>query len=1061
MTQTLNAAITFISAGAGSGKTHRLTEILHRELSNQQVRSSGIIATTFTKKAAAELRERVRGHLLGQGDFALANTMGQARIGTVNSVCGQLIERFAFEAGMATDQQVLDESQASDLLHKAIDAVLGRASMAALLSLTRRLGLEDDWKSALEELVKQIRTNDITLDKLVGFATNNAQDLLSYFPKATKHDLSAQLHEAIKTVLPAIEQVASTGGKKNTKDYLNQLRHFDHALSKGESHWGDWVKLSKSFPETALKPEVEPIASIAGRVAEHAGLHTDINQYLQQIFELAAKVLAVYAESKRELGVLDFADQEHQLLKLLDHPSVVEVLTDELDLLMVDEFQDTSPIQLTLFLKLAGFAKQVYWVGDIKQAIYGFRGSDTQLMQAILEALPELGGNKEVLSSSWRSREELVRVINSVFGEAFSNTLPSTEVELQPTRKDQLPDASLINWILVGKNAGQENTALASGIRQLIDSGYQVLDKGQTATRQVRLGDIAILSRSNDGVKAIATALRMQGIPSATAQPGLLCTPEAVLAMACLRRLNDPSDTIATAEIVSLADGAEPEQWLVDRLRYLQAGGASDQWLAIDNDQQNAHPLVAHLSELRANLPLLAPREALQTVIATCDVPAKIVCWSLEANKTRQRLANLEALLNLASQYEDMCESGQHAASISGLILWFGEMANEGKDMLAEPAIDAVKVMTHHAAKGLEWPVVILTDLSANIKDRLWSITAQPSASFNVDSPLDGRFIRYWPWPFGAQKKVALADTIALTPIAQAFRNSAIEESKRLLYVSMTRARDLLVLVRSSRKLTGEWLDSVEAPWLLQGEGQQEITLPNGDAIKSERWSLDSVDDPADCLNQSTAPLYWFTSDKFSSQPLPLNFSPSSGQPLACSILEKCLIGERMPVKSGSDMTQLGNAIHACLALSFTDLKQVVEINEVERILQGFGVADCITATSIVNQTQALHDWIAKRWPEANPIAEYPVQQILESGQVLNGRLDLILDTHEGWILIDHKSSQLAPENWGNLALEYGSQLAAYRTAIETASNQPVLQSWIFLPVAGGAIQLERPDIYS
>jgi ATP-dependent exoDNAse (exonuclease V) beta subunit len=85
--------------------------------------------------------------------------------------------------------------------------------------------------------------------------------------------------------------------------------------------------------------------------------------------------------------VLDFADQEHQLLTLLDHPEVAAVLEDELDLLMVDEFQDTSPIQLALFLKLARFARRVYWVGDVKQAIYGFRGSDTALMQAILAAL--------------------------------------------------------------------------------------------------------------------------------------------------------------------------------------------------------------------------------------------------------------------------------------------------------------------------------------------------------------------------------------------------------------------------------------------------------------------------------------------------------------------------------------------------------------------------------------------------------------------------------------------------------------------------------------------------
>ncbi len=102
--------ITFVSAGAGSGKTHRLTEILHTRLASGEVRAAGVIATTFTKKAAAELRERARTYLMARGDFALATALDQARIGTVNSVCGELLRRFAFEAALPSDQQVLDEA---------------------------------------------------------------------------------------------------------------------------------------------------------------------------------------------------------------------------------------------------------------------------------------------------------------------------------------------------------------------------------------------------------------------------------------------------------------------------------------------------------------------------------------------------------------------------------------------------------------------------------------------------------------------------------------------------------------------------------------------------------------------------------------------------------------------------------------------------------------------------------------------------------------------------------------------------------------------------------------
>ncbi|TRO13292.1 hypothetical protein EQ836_21350 [Ectopseudomonas mendocina] len=390
------------------------------------------------------------------------------------------------------------------------------------------------------------------------------------------------------------------------------------------------------------------------------------------MFDLATKALASYQALKQELGVLDFTDQEHQLLGLLDHPEVVAVLDDELDLLMVDEFQDTSPIQLALFLKLARFAKRVYWVGDIKQAIYGFRGSDTALMQAIITALPDLGGSKEVLPSSWRSRPELVKVVNALFTHAFADSLAREEIELRAERTEPMPGPGLANWVLAGKNAGQEASALASGVRQLIDSGYVVYDKHAQSLRPVRFGDIAILSRSHDGVDALAAALSAQGIPVATAQAGLLATPEATLALACLRRLNDPTDTLATAEIVSLADSLEPEVWLADRLRYLAQGGNVDLWCEQAVEGHPAHPLLEAIAALRPSMPVLAPQEALATLIATCSLAEKVARWTPDGARVRQRLANLEALVALAEHYESLCRSGQQAASVSGLILWCG-----------------------------------------------------------------------------------------------------------------------------------------------------------------------------------------------------------------------------------------------------------------------------------------------------------------------------------------------------------------------------------------------------
>ena len=267
------------------------------------------------------------------------------------------------------------------------------------------------------------------------------------------------------------------------------------------------------------------------------------------MFGLCGDALRTYANAKREMGVLDFADQEHLLLQVLDEPAVAATLDQELDLLLVDEFQDTSPMQLALFLKLAEHAREVYWVGDIKQAIYGFRGSDAALMEGILAALPGLGGDKEILGSSWRSRPPLVRLVNEIFANAFAPLLAPEDVVLRRNDPTRWRGRCSATGFWAARTREMSARHLPAVFAAWWSRSRQILDKDATSPRAVRFGDIAILSRSNEGVNAIAAALRAAGIPTATSQPGLLATPEAVLALACLRRLNDPSDTIASAEI--------------------------------------------------------------------------------------------------------------------------------------------------------------------------------------------------------------------------------------------------------------------------------------------------------------------------------------------------------------------------------------------------------------------------------------------------------------------------------------------------------------------------------
>ena len=822
-------------------------------------------------------------------------------------------------------------------------------------------------------------------------------------------------------------------------------------MLEGEASWADWAKLASGAPEKSLIHISERIRAVANRYAEHPQLHSDVREYLKIQFTLCEKSLQAYAHRKHEIGVLDFTDQELLLLKTLDNETVANTLREELDLLMVDEFQDTSPIQLALFQKLAELAKEIYWVGDVKQAIYGFRGSDAMLMKAILDTLPEMGGDKEVLDKSWRSRSPLVSLVNEVFVPAFASSLMADDVRLMAVRNEPLQEAALANWKLNGSNSSKRCSALVSGVRQLVDSGYIVYDKPAKLTRPIRYGDIAILSRSNVGVITIAAELRGQGIPSAIAQAGLMKTPEAILAAACLRRLNDPSDTIASAEIISLAESEEPEVWVTDRLK-LMANIPADKPTGYGNnwreEGENAYPLLAQLAKMRADMPILSPLEALQTVIAHGQLSTIVLRWCDHSSEARTRLANLEALLAMASQYEETSRNASQSASVSGLILWLKEQAENEEDLLALPAIDAVQIMTHHGAKGMEWPVVILTDLEKKVRDRLWSITTTSQSSVNVQQPLLDRFIRFWPWPFGKMEKVTIADTIDHSDIAKKLYAEAVEEEKRLLYVSMTRARDLLVLARGGKESDESWIKTVGADWLQGEAGATVLVLPSGEKIPYQDWILEPLDGNSSHPTQ-VKPIYWFKELGIADgEREPLKFTPSSQEQQSCTILDSIEIGSRMTVQKSVNMEQLGTAIHGCIGASFTDSNSPLTGVEVDAVLNRMGISGAVECHELLGQIAAFKSWVKSRWPEAIPYAEIPTEMKMPNGQVLQGRIDLLLKVNGGWVLIDHKSNPGGSDRWEAVAQDSVGQLTAYRNAIEQASGDKVIESWLFLPVA-------------
>ena len=1053
--------IEFISAGAGSGKTYKLTETLAQALESGTARPHAILATTFTVKAATELRERARSWLLEKGRIDLATAIGQARLGTVNSVCGQMLKRFCFELGLSPDQTVLGEGQSKRLLKATLAESMEADAQTELVRLTERFGIEQaDWSKTVEAVVKAALDNDIGPDELRVMGSQNADAMLTNWPTPATgveptEALATALAEAYRGVAAYVEQQQAADVKvaDNLLKGLEGLQKLDRLFREGRWSWPDWIGAAGFDAGAKVRDIVAPVKSAAQAHESHPAFHAEVRQYLDHVFNLAADVLNAYEQAKKALGAVDFSDQEVLLLRALrTKPAVREVLAAELDLIMIDEFQDTSPLQLALFIELAKLAKKSVWVGDPKQAIYGFRGTDASLISGVLNAIKDWGGIVgKALDTSRRSNESLVSLTNGLFNSAFEPELTPEQVRLQSLRKDIPDQPALLNWNFESSRNDSDYLCLGQAIRELLESGTKVEDKDTKELRPIQAGDIGVLCRYNDQVEFAVTSLTRWGIPSASPRSGLLGTAEAIYVMACLRRMNDPTDTVATALVITLADSTPIETWLADRLQHLATDEAKPyEWLTTGD---SAHELIARLEKLRPTLTALTPLEVLRLAAAESQVARLAGQWSTSPHESRNRMSNVEALVELGKTFEDECVAAKRPATVSGMLRWLDELASQEDDNRATSAGNAVSVLTYHGAKGLEWPVVVLTSLDAIARTSLWGVRARTVGGFDPQQPLANRFVHCWlkSWGKRSQPQAALNAEASVT--GQAMQAEALAENKRLLYVGLTRARDINVALSFVRK-SGPgraWVGEIQgAAELLFGDSEI-VTTPEGKQLSrlSKSWSKDecSAEPP------STAPeaCHWFTA-RPRVQAEPLWHRPSSASGGTFTVVETDAVGVRLSLAGKPDMASLGTALHLCIARA--GVLGGISPPDVERILKIWAVADSVDKDAVCTQTSAFQAWVAKRWPDCPVYVEVPIEANGPNGTRIRGRIDLLVELPDSWILMDHKSNPGGSARDEDLVAEHGPQLESYSHALLNATGKPVSERWLYMPVAARAVRL-------
>ncbi|MCA9066502.1 MAG: hypothetical protein KDA96_25715, partial [Planctomycetaceae bacterium] len=459
------------------------------------------------------------------------------------------------------------------------------------------------------------------------------------------------------------------------------------------------------------------------------------------------------------------------------------------------------------------------------------------------------------------------------------------------------------------------------------------------------------------------------------------------------------------------------------------------------------------------NRKVLSPAFVVQQVIEALNLPKLVHRWGDPA----RRYSNLDSIMQHAREYEDLAIDEGRAATLTGLILCLERLENEGLDIRYPPlGHDAVNILTFHGAKGLEWPVVVLSGLNSRFDPDMWS-PAVTGGGEDDAGPLAGRTLRAWTWPFGRTDGMngGLRTGSGLEADALASEEGTERESReaaeslRLLYVGCTRAKHKLVFAHREGKC--DWLDQLTAVDTLL-----DPALPVGE------HSLDGIDTEfvlrrlnADILQDCQIPAR--QQERWISTPTPetrgqydVRFhSPSSAvaQETGTTLEAQTLAGSSH-FPSGADESHyaaIGNAVHSYLAAlpSMRSLDESGRERVAERCLGAFYVTGLLAPSVLVATGERFQDWVDATYPGAVWHVEIPATGPRAAGGTWNGTIDLLLQLPNGEaIIIDHDRTPIRREHCEAKAASCQGQLAAYRELL-TAAGETVAATWIHFPLAG------------
>jgi ATP-dependent helicase/nuclease subunit A len=1075
--------LVFVSAGAGTGKTRVLVERFARAVCDDGVDVESILVITYTERAAGELRSRIRTALVERGRPDLARALDAAWISTIHGFCHRLLRSHPFAAGVDPRFRMLDESQGRVLRSEAFAAALEtfctgddpeRLRLLAVYGaghLRKMLiGVYETLRAAGRDLVLELGDRaglETRLEELREAARCLADDA----------GASGDVRETAVQALVLVE----------TETAADRLLDLSGLRLRGER--------AASYEEARRAVEQAALDELAAR-------DRDLLQ------ELLTGFADAYQEAKDRESALDFEDLQLRARDLLRDDEAIRSREQlRFRSIMVDEFQDTNRLQCELIDLVAGDDeaplvgasreqvraspappangageehpkredrasrlrdRELFFVGDEFQSIYGFRHADVQVFR---ERRAEAG---RVLPLTWnyRSRPEVLAVVNHLFGgdfgDGFQPLAASGEfpdpvfgppVELLVTDKSSYAEDDRPHW------RRAEAKAIARRVRELIDAG--------TAAA----GEIVLLFAAGTDAEWYEQELRAVGVRTHRGLGrGYFGQQQVADLLAYLRLLHNRYDDEALVSVL-----ASPLVGVSNDALVLLRRAAPKRPLFVaferglpealpERDAQLLRAFRQRYDRLTAAAPRLSLERLCERVVAEHDYDLAVLAqWD-----GRRRYANLRKLARLARSYEEL-----RGPDVEGFVRFVRDQeavgARELEAVAEEEGADAVRLLTIHAAKGLEFKVVVVADAG---RDKA------PPASDEILALSDGRFGFRVADPITSERKGAFA----YEAVREARRAEERAERLRLYYVAMTRAVDRLIVsgaidpTRAADETTpiGWVLGQLDARAEIERAGREPAELDREGArvlVRVDRYSPEP-EAPAVVPLAEDGQLALFEPGGGGAlppvvPPLPplvevpapplhrvrrLSFS-------ALALFERCsyrYYAERIagmrptderraaPGATGLAATEVGDAVHRLLEL--VNLREPLPPDDLAGLVHGWYPSatdeEIDRIASFV--TSYCESELAARVASLDGVRTERPFAFVHDGVLLNGRLDVLRLHGERALVLDYKTNSLEEGTAEEIVeSDYRLQRLVYALACFRAGAREVEVVYHFL---------ERPD---